>query len=59
MTICQFIKQNIILNGYLEMDTLFRLDVMLSDFESHFKHKNFGHFRTFVAKSLDIQTLLE
>ncbi len=41
------------------MDSLFRLDVMLSDFESLFKHKNFGHFRTFVTKPLDIQTLLE
>ena len=31
------------------MDPLFRLDVMLSDFESYFKHNNFNHFRTFVT----------
>ncbi|MDE0682093.1 MAG: hypothetical protein OXI63_04180 [Candidatus Poribacteria bacterium] len=30
------------------MDSLFRLEHMLSDFESLFNHNNFNHFRTFV-----------
>ena len=32
------------------MDPLFRLEHMLSDFSSLFKHNNFNHFRTFVKE---------
>ena len=30
------------------MDPLPRLDSMLSEYQHHFKYKNFNHFRTFV-----------
>lgn len=37
------------------MDPLFRLEHMLSDFQSLFNHNNFNHFRTFVIGLINTQ----